>query len=177
MSKMKNNNIDNTVTLSSALNDIKRSIELQLEANILGAEALPKWNKVFVSLGDRLHRARVGAWESEILSEIDRATVLHHRVISIAKEMADPILIAQAWHNCAAFYCRTGDFSNALSCAENSIKTQNNFRPPHVLKGCLKMEQGRYVEALEALLCGEKFLHENSVKTYFEGYHDEKRRD
>ena len=58
--------------------------------------------------------------------------------------MAAPILLAQAWHNCAAFYCRTGDLTNALSCAENSIKTQNNFRPPHVLIGCSKMEQGRY---------------------------------
>ena len=140
----------------------------------MGTQALPKWNKVFVSLEDRLHRARVGAWESEVLGEINRATVLHYRVISISKEMDNSILLAQAWHNCAAFYCRTGDFSNALSCAENSIKTQNNFRPPHVLKGCLKMEQGRYDEALEALLCGEKILHEESVQTYFDGYHDVK---
>ena len=100
--------------------------------------------------------------------------MLHHCVLALSQEMKDDELTAQAWNNCATFYCRMGDLNYSLSCIKHAITLKPNFRSPYVLKGCIKMEQGRYEEALNALLKGESILHDDSVKNYFEGYHDEK---
>ena len=176
VAKRKNNESGNYIPtkqeLLEILSSIKIAVDDQIATTIRGAEKLkPKTGgpNDYISLDMRLERARLSAWEAEVLREDRRAAMMHTRVVNVAKETGSNEKLAMAWNNYAAFYTRQRNFAYAMSCVENAINACPRLRSPYIIAASIRIEQGQFIDALDMLKQGESIAQDVAVKLYFEG--------
>jgi tetratricopeptide (TPR) repeat protein len=158
--------------LLEILSSIKIAVDDQIATTIRGAERLkPKTGgpNDYISLDMRVERARLSAWEAEVLREDRRAAMMHTRIVNVAKETGSNETIAMAWNNYAAFCTRQRNFAYALSCVDNAIAACPRLRSPYIIAASIRIEQGQFIDALGMLKQGESIAQDVAVKHYFEG--------
>jgi tetratricopeptide (TPR) repeat protein len=161
--------------MRALLNSIKLSVEAQISTNVLGQPKQKPRGHSYIPMDVRIERARLGAWEAEACKETRRAAIFHDRLVNLARTVQDDNkTLAIAWNNYACFYARGGNFNYALSCVDNAISANPSLRSPYLVAGSIRIEQGRYEDALKLLAQGERIPEDRAVNPYFEGYTEEK---